>query len=386
MERDQIAHASMSRTAEELAAEHATRAVVDLGAIRHNISGIRERIGPERRLMAVVKADGYGHGAVQVSRAALSSGADCLAVAVPEEAYELRKADFDCPILVFGLIQPSEAWKPVAAALEQTTCTAELLDALDHEARKCGVTAGVHIKVDTGMGRIGLAPEDVVEFARKVIACPNVALKGVYSHFSCADETDKEFSRTQVRRFEWVLGALDAAGIKVPVRHMANSAGVLDLPEAHYDMVRPGIMIYGLYPSSDVSHSVDLRPAMSFVTRICQLKEVPSGTPIGYGATHLTTREKTLVATIPAGYADGYRRLLSNRAHVIVNGVRVPLLGRVAMDMCMLDVTTIPDVRTGDEVTLFGPGLPAEEMAALIGTINYEIVTAIGKRVPRVYV
>jgi alanine racemase len=374
------------QTAEELSAGHATRAVVDLGAIRHNISGIRKRIGSKRRLMAVVKADGYGHGAVQVSRAALSSGADCLAVAVPEEAYELRRAGFDCPILVFGLIQPEESWKPVVVGLEQTVCTSELLDAVDQEARKVGVRAAVHIKVDTGMGRIGLAPRDVVEFARRVAACANVELKGVYSHFSCADETDKEFSYAQIRQFESVLRALDAAGIGVPVRHMANSAGVLDLPEAHYDMVRPGIMIYGLYPSSEVSHSVNLRPAMSFRTRICQMKEVPAGTPIGYGATHRTTAARTKVATIPAGYADGYRRLLSNRGEVIVRGVRVPLLGRVAMDMCMLDVTSVPDVRPGDEVTLFGPGVPAEEIASLIGTINYEVVTAIGKRVPRVYV
>ena len=363
----------------------ATRAVVDLSAIRHNVAGVKDRIGLKRHLMAVVKADGYGHGAVEVAEASLSSGADCLAVAIPEEGTPLRHAGIRCPILVLGLVQPCEARKTVAAGLEQTVCSTELLDALDQESAKVGIKTHVHIKVDTGMGRIGLQPEDAVEFARRVVSCPSIVLEGVYSHFSCADESDKEFSRAQFRRFEGVLKALDSAGIPVPVRHMANSAGVLDLPEAHLDMVRPGIMIYGLYPSAEVSHSVHLSPAMSFVTRICQVKEVPPGTPVGYGATFVTNK-RSVIATIPVGYADGYRRLLSHKAQVIVRGRRVGLLGRVAMDMCMIDVTSVPDARPGDDVTLFGDGLPAEEMAALVGTINYEIVTGVGKRVPRVYV
>ncbi len=363
----------------------ATRAVVDLGAIRHNVAGVRDRIGPRRRLMAVVKADGYGHGALEVSRAALESGADCLAVAIPEEGRDLRAAGIACPILVFGLIQPREAWKSVAAGLEQTVCSLELLDALDQESRKRSVKTDVHIKVDTGMGRIGLAPGDVVEFARSVESCSNINLKGVYSHFSCADERDKDFSRTQVRRFEETFQALNVAGIHVPIRHMANSAAVLDLPEAHFDMVRPGIMIYGLYPSSDVSDSVRLRPAMSFLSRVCQVKVIPPGTPIGYGRAFVADKMST-VATIAVGYADGYRRSLSNKAEVIVKNRRVPLVGRVAMDMCMIDVSAVPDVRPGDEVVLFGEGLPVEEMASILGTINYEVVTGIGKRVPRVHV
>ncbi|NLE95717.1 MAG: alanine racemase [Dehalococcoidia bacterium] len=366
-------------------AARATRAVVDLQAIGHNIAGIRQRIGERRHLMAVVKADGYGHGAVQVSRTALKNGADCLAVAVPEEGLELRNAAIDCPILVFGLIQPSEAWKPVEAGLEQTVCSVELLEALDQESRNRGVVTPVHVKVDTGMGRIGLAPADVVEFARKVAACANLHLKGLYSHFSCADEKDKSFTHTQMARFQEVRGALAAAGIDIPVKHIANSAGVLDFPEAHFDLVRPGIMIYGLYPSQDVSHSVELRPAMSFVTRVCHVKRVPAGTPIGYGATFVTSRE-SVIATMPVGYADGYRRLLTNKGEVLVRGTRVPLVGRVAMDMCMLDVTEVPGTQVGDEIVLFGKGLPVEEMASLIGTINYEVVTLIGKRVPRVYV
>lgn len=366
-------------------AVRATRAVVDLSAVRHNISGIRQRIGAGRRLMAVVKADGYGHGALQVSEAALSGGADCLAVAIPEEGRELRDEGIVCPILVLGLIQPSEAGKSVGAALEQTVCSVDLLDALDRESQNRGVKTMVHIKLDTGMGRIGLAPEDVVGFARRVAACPGLVLKGLFSHFSCADESDKAFSHAQLRRFNEVVQALDAAGIAIPVKHMANSAAVLDLPEAHLDMVRPGIMIYGLYPSAEVSHSVDLRPAMSFLTRVCHVKDVAAGTPIGYGAIYVTPEEKR-IATIPVGYADGYRRNLTGKAEVIVRGTRVPIVGRVAMDMCMLDVTSVPDAREGDDVILFGAGLPVEEMASLIGTINYEVVTCIGKRVPRQYI
>ncbi|MFC2008887.1 alanine racemase [Chloroflexota bacterium] len=373
------------RQLEDYTSVRATRTIVDLEAIRRNISGIRERIGTQRRLMAVVKADGYGHGALEVSQAALAGGADCLAVAIPEEGQELRAGGIECPVLVLGLVQPCEAWKTVTAGLEQTVCSVELLDALDQESRNRCVKTSVHIKVDTGMGRIGLAPEDLVEFARRVTSCPSIVLEGVYSHFSCADERDKAFSRAQVNRFDEVLRALEAVGISVHTRHMANSAAVLDLPEAHFDMVRPGIMIYGLYPSPDVSHSVVLRPAMSFVTRICQVKVVPRGTPIGYGATFVTSKRST-VATIPVGYADGYRRLLSNKAEVLVREKRVPLLGRVAMDMCMIDVTSIPDVRPGDDVVLFGVGLPVEETASMIGTINYEVVTGIGKRVPRVYI
>ncbi len=363
----------------------ATRAVVDLCAVAHNISAIRRRIGEARRLMAVVKADGYGHGALRISQTALGSGADCLAVAIPEEGQELREGGIDCPMLVLGPIQPYEAWKSVVSGLEQTVCSGEVLDALDQESRKRGVITAVHIKVDTGMGRIGLAPNEVVEFARRVVACPNVAIMGVYSHFSCADETDKEFSRVQLSRFQSVLAALESAGISVPMRHIANSAGVLDLPESYYDMVRPGIMIYGLYPSAEVSHSVELHPSMSLLTRVCYVKRVPSGTPIGYGATFVTSRD-SVIATIPVGYADGFPRQLSNNTVALLKGERVPLVGRVAMDMCMLDATSVGDVRTGDDVVLFGAGLPVEEMASRLGTINYEVVTGVGKRVPRVYV
>ena len=363
----------------------ATRAIVDLGAISHNIAEIRKRIGNQRNLMAVVKADGYGHGAVEVSRAALRSGADWLGVALPEEGRQLREAGIGVPILVMGLIQPAEAYKIVKFRLAQAVASVELLEALDYEASKASTQVNVHVKVDTGMGRIGIKPEDAVSFVRKVNTFKNLNLEGVFSHLSSADEKDKAFSEHQLRLFEQVINELHSAGFNVPKKHIANSAAVLDLPQSYYDMVRPGIMIYGLYPSKEVSHSIELKPAMTFKTKVSAVKVVPPGTPISYGGTFIT-KKRTTVVTLPVGYADGYSRLLSNRGEVLIKGQRVPVIGTVCMDMCMVDVSSVEDVRPGDEVILFGEGLHVDELAAKLGTINYEVVCAVSKRVPRIYV
>jgi alanine racemase len=365
--------------------ERATKAIIDLGAIAYNIAEMRKKIGDKRNLMAVVKADGYGHGAVEVSRTALGSGADWLGVALPEEGQQLREAGIEAPILVVGLIQPEEAYKVVKSELAQAVASFELLEALDYEANKNSTKISVHVKIDTGMGRIGIKPEETVSFVRKVQSFNNLHLEGVFSHFSSADEKDKTFSKRQLRLFNQVINELHAAGIEVPKKHIANSAAILDLPESYYDMVRPGIMIYGLYPSREVSHSIELKPAMTFKTKIAAVKVVPPGTPISYGRTFIT-KKKTTVATLPVGYADGYSRLLSNRAEVLIKGRRVPVIGTVCMDMCMVDVSSMEDVRPGDEVTLFGGDLPVDEIAAKIGTINYEVVCAVSKRVPRIYV
>ncbi len=365
--------------------QRATRAVVNLGSISHNVAEIRKKIGSQRNLMAVVKADGYGHGAVQVSRAALRSGADWLGVAIPEEGQQLREAGIDVPILVVGLIQPEEAYKAVKFRLAQAVASVELLEALDYEAGKASTSVNVHVKVDTGMGRIGIKPEDAISFVRKVKTFKNLNLEGVFSHLSSADEKDKSFSVHQIQLFEGVIRELHSAGIEVPKKHIANSAAVLDLPQSYYDMVRPGIMIYGLYPSKDVSRSIELKAAMTFKTKVVAIKKVPPGTPISYGRTFVT-RKTTKVATLPVGYADGYNRLLSNRGEVVVKGQRVPVIGSVCMDMCMVDVSSIEDVQIGDEVILFGEGLHVDELAAKLGTINYEVVCAVSKRVPRIYV
>jgi len=335
--------------------------------------------------MAVVKADGYGHGAVEVSLSALENGANCLGVALPEEGEQLRKAGIIAPITVLGLIQPEEAYKVVDLDLEQAVCSLEVAEALDQVASNAGVQINVHIKVDTGMGRVGVQPEDALAFVRRMGRFKSLKMKGIFTHFSCADELDKTFARKQIEIFDSLVREMEASKVKIPKKHVANSAAILDLPESYYDLVRPGIMIYGLYPSNEVSHRIELQPAMTFVTRVIFVKWVPPGCPISYGRT-FTTQRQTMVATLPVGYADGYSRLLSSRGEVLIKGHQVPLMGRVCMDMCMVDVSEVENVHPGDEVILFGKGLPVDEIAMKIGTINYEVVCAVGKRVPRVYV
>ncbi len=361
-----------------------TKAIIHLGAIAHNVAQIRKRVGGNRDIMAVVKADGYGHGAVEVSSSALKSGANCLGVAVPEEGKKIRKAGLDAPITVLGLIQPEEAYKVIDFGLEQTICSLDVAEALNQIASSERTVVNVHIKIETGMGRVGVQPIDSLAFARRIEKFKNLTLKGIFSHFSCADEADKTFAKNQVEIFDGVVREIEASGIKIPKKHMANSAAILDLPESYYDLVRPGIMMYGLYPSPEVSHSIELKPAMTFMTRVTFVKTVPSWTPISYGRTFITD-EETPVATLPVGYADGYSRLLSGRGEVLVKGSRAPLVGRICMDMCMIDVSGVENVRPGDEVILFGEGLPVDEVAEKLGTINYEVVCAVGKRVPRVY-
>jgi len=364
--------------------ERATRAIVDLNAISHNIAEIRKRIGNRRDLMAVVKADGYGHGAVEVSLAALRSGATCLGVALPEEGRQLRDNGVEVPVLVMGLIQPEEAYKTIDSGLEQAISTVELAEALDQEAGKASTHLKVHIKVDTGMGRIGVLPEDALELTRKVSRFKNLDLEGMFSHFPSADESDKTFTKRQIEVFNDLVKVIEDAGFKIAKRHMANSAAILDLPESYFDLVRPGIMMYGLYPSKEVSRSIKLKPAMSLKTHVTYVKSVPAGTPISYGRTFCVERN-AVIATLPVGYGDGYNRLLSNQGSVFIRGRRAPLIGRVCMDMCMIDVSEIGDVRIGDEVVLFGENPPVDEIADKIGTINYEVVCAVGKRVPRIY-
>lgn len=365
--------------------ERATRAIIRLGAISHNVAAIRKKIGNSCGLMAVVKADGYGHGAVEVSRVALGSGADSLGVALPEEGQALREAGMEAPVLVLGLIQPEEAYKIVRFRLAQAVDSIELLEALNLEADRAFTKVDIHVKLDTGMGRIGLSPDEAVSFIRRVKDFRNLNLKGVFSHFSSADEKDKTFSKQQTHLFDQVIRDLELAGIQIPQKHMANSAAILEIPESYYDMVRPGIMIYGLYPSKEVSRTIKLEAAMTLKSRVVRVKRVPARTPIGYGRTFVTKRETT-VATLPIGYADGYSRHLSNRGEVLIRGRRAPIIGTICMDMCMIDVSGIEGVRPGDDVILFGDGLPVDEVADKAGTISYEVVSTMGKRLPRVYV
>lgn len=362
----------------------ATRAIIDLSAVSHNIAEIRKKIGSKRGLMAVVKADGYGHGGIEVGSTALRSGADCLGVALPEEGEQLRNAGIKSPILVLGSIQPEEAYKVISNRLEQAVSGLDLAEALDRAALEHAARVNIHLKIDTGMGRIGLKPEDVMPFIKRLNRFRNIDLKGVFSHFACADESDKAFSFKQIKIFNKIIGEIEASGIKIPKKHMANSAGVLDLPGSYYDLVRPGIMIYGLYPSQEVMRSVKLKPAMTLRSKISHLQLMSGGTPVSYGRTFYT-RGNSLVATLPLGYADGYSRQLSNQGYVMVKGQRAPLIGRVCMDMCMIDVSKIKDVQPGDDVTVFGDDPSVDDIAGRIGSINYEVVCSVGKRVPRIF-
>jgi alanine racemase len=365
-----------------------TRAAVDLARIRHNIRALRSRLAAGVRQMAVVKADAYGHGAVPVARAALAAGAEWLAVATVAEGLELRAADVTAPVLVLGPIPAEDAPAAVAGMLSVTVCSREAAMQLAGAAAQAGKRADIHVKVDTGMGRLGVEPAEAVEFTAWAASLPGLRVEGVFSHFASADETDLTFARRQLARFRQVLAALEQRAVVVPLRHMANTAATLVLPESHFDLVRNGIGIYGLRPSPEVPLTVELRPALRWETAICHLKTVPPDTPLSYGSTFRSRRESR-IATLPVGYADGYPRLLSNRGRVVVGRRLAPVVGRVCMDMILADVTDVPGVTGGDRVLLIGRDgaaeVSADDIAELTGTINYEVTCAIGKRVPRQY-
>jgi len=369
-----------------------TVAEVNLAVIGRNITAIRKRIGPGPEIMAVVKADAYGHGAVQVATTALTSGATWLGVASVEEGVVLRKSGIIAPILVLGQLFPSQARRALRYSLSCTVSTYEFAEALSVAATQEGKKGKCHVKVDTGMGRIGVLPRQAPSFVRRVAMLPNIEVEGIYTHFATADSDDKSFAREQLSRFMDVIDALRAAGVDVQFRHAANSAACLDMPEARLDLVRLGILMYGLSPFSTerfqkLKREMEIRPALSLKTRACFVKRVPAGTPIGYGATYVT-REDTVVVTLPVGYADGLSRGLSNRGEVLIRGRRFPIVGRVCMDQCMVDTGGL-DVEVGEEVVLIGTQgdqeITAEDVADRLGTISYEVVCAISKRVPRVY-
>jgi alanine racemase len=365
-----------------------TVAEVDLGAIGHNIKGIQERVGPRRRLMAMVKANAYGHGAVTIAKTALASGANWLGVALPEEGWALRRAGTQAPILVLGPTGPDQVPLVLAADLAQAVFTWDLAVALEAEAARRNRRALVHVKVDTGMGRIGLQVDQALQFLESLRKLGHVDIQGIYTHLATADEADKSFVLRQLETFLDTCAEAASRGIAIPLKHVSNSAGILDVPETYQDLVRPGIMIYGCYPSPSVDRAVALRPAMTWKTRVAFVKELQPGDSVSYGRTFVARRPMR-VATLPVGYGDGYPRLLSNRGEVLVRERRAPVIGAVCMDMTMVDVTHIQGASVGDEVVLFGrqgtAHLPVEEVAQWAGTISYEILCGVGQRVPRVY-
>jgi alanine racemase len=366
-----------------------SRAEIDLSAIAANVALACRLAGPGTQVMAVVKADAYGHGAVPVARAALDAGATWLGVALPEEAVPLRAAGIASRILVLGPIAPDQADLVAAHDLDQCVSDLSQAEALDRAARARGGVLALHLKVDTGMGRVGLRPREVRGVGEKILALSCVRLVGLMTHFAEAEAEDPTFAREQLARFAEAAGDLAAAGIAAPIRHAANSAGLLFLPEARLDLVRPGIMLYGCHPRGPLRGPEPLlRPALRFRTAISQIREVAPGDSVSYGRTFVAPRDLR-VATLLVGYADGCGRLLSNRGHVLVRGRRVPIIGRVCMDMTMVDVTGVPDIRVGDEAVLIGrqgnEEITADEVAEIQGTISYEVLCRIGPRVPRVY-
>lgn len=363
-----------------------TAAVIDLSALEQNVQVAKQRAGG-RKILAVVKAGAYGHGAIEVSRRLLALGVDMLGVALIEEGRELREAGIDAPLLVMGAMFPEQAETTASLNLTPVVYNGAVSQALARAAKKLGTRVSVHVKIDTGMGRIGVVPEE----APRVIAAmkaDGLEVQGLMTHFADADLVDKRFASSQMDRFETLIRALEAKGIVVPVRHAANSAAVLDFSRALFTMVRPGLMLYGYSPLEEGTADAVLRPVLSLVTRIAFLKKVPAGVPISYGRTFVTKRE-SLIATLPIGYADGYSRRLSNKGEVLVRGARVPVVGRVCMDMCMVDVTDVAGVNEGDDVVLIGAQgserITADEIAKITGTIAYEVLCGISSRVPRIY-
>ncbi|MFY9139959.1 MAG: alanine racemase [Thermacetogeniaceae bacterium] len=365
-------------------------AEIDLDALKNNVQEMRRITDQNAQLMAVVKANGYGHGIEQIARTALESGANWLGVALLEEALLLRDKGITAPILILGYTPVDDAVEVINHDISQTIFTVEDARAFAAAAHRLGKKAKVHIKIDTGMGRLGFSPQgDTLDKIRNLSQLPDLDIEGIFTHFATADESDKAFAEEQFMRFQQLLKQLAAHHIYFKWRHCANSAAVIDLPYTHLDLVRPGIALYGYYPSPYVNRAlVKLLPVMSLKARVSFVKEVPKGCSISYGRKYIA-KKKTLIATIPLGYGDGYSRLLSNQGEVLIRGKRAPVVGRVCMDQLMVDVGHIHDVQQGDEVVLLGrqegEEITADELAEKLGTISYEILCMISERVPRVY-
>ena len=363
-----------------------TRVRVDPAAFAHNLRLATRLAGPERSVLAVLKADAYGHGATALAREAARGGAAGIGLATAGEARELREAGIDLPLLLLGEVAPREAAEVVRLGCSQAIYTVALAEALERAAAVAGRPVAVHVKVDTGMGRVGVAPEEALPFVARLREFPHLRLEGVMSHLAESEVPGSAVTEAQLARFRAVADAVETLAGRLPWRHVANS-GLVMLGCGAGNLVRPGLMLYGASPNPGLPHAGELRPVLSFLTEVAFLKRVPAGTPLSYGGSCTTARE-SLIATLPVGYADGYRRAFSNRASVLVRGRRAPIVGRVCMDLCLADVTDVPGVRPGDEVVLLGRQgeqcVGVDELAALAETISYEVFCGVGRRVPRV--
>lgn len=359
-------------------------AEIDLGALQDNVRSMAASLRQPARVMAVVKADAYGHGAITVARAAIEAGASSLGVATVDEGVQLRRAGITVLILLLGSTSPAEADIAVEYDLSVTVFSPDAARALSRAASRAGRAAKIHLKIDTGMGRIGIAPPEAPSVVREITQLPGLVVEGCFTHFATADEADLEPARAQLAAFRAVLRRLEGAGISVGLRHAANSAAALALPDSHFDLVRPGIALYGIPPAPHLSKRMALRRVMRFRARVTHVKRVPAGTAIGYGRDYRAARGTT-IATIPVGYGDGYPRLLSGRGEVSLHGRRLPIAGRISMDQCMVDAGETA-VRIGDEVELWGEAVPVEDVAERAQTIAYELLAGVSRRVPRVFV
>ncbi|WP_040330600.1 alanine racemase [Clostridium ihumii] len=365
-------------------------AEIDLDKLAHNMKEIR-RASQSKGIIAVVKADAYGHGAVDVAPVLLENGADRLAVAVISEAVELRRSGIDAPIMILGFTPPNLIDTLLKYNIEQTVINYEFAKELSNMARKKNKIAKIHIGIDTGMGRIGFLPNETsLNEISKINQLPNIEIEGLFSHFSSADESCKEYTLKQLMCYEDFYKRLIENDVKINNRHIGNSAAIIDLPKTHFDYVRPGIIQYGYYPSNEVlKGKLNLRPVMSVKSNIVHIKTLKAGEHISYGR-RFTTERESIIATLPVGYADGYTRLLFGKGKVIINGKFAPIVGTICMDQCMIDITDIEGVKIGNEVILLGEDnqgnkFNADDIAESLGTINYEVICAINKRVPRVY-
>lgn len=364
-----------------------TYAEVDLGAIRNNLMAVRKLVGPDRKILLAIKSDGYGHGACGVSVFVEKERlADMFGVATPDEGAKLRDEGIRLPILNLGLVVPGEAIfnTIVDYDIAQTVADASLAGMLSDCAKQKKKKARVHLKVDTGMGRIGCPAGEAVSIAKKIGSMDNVILEGIFTHFPVSDSPGSEFTLNQIKIFNRIIEELESQSVRVPIKHCANSGGVLFYPESYYDMVRPGIMVYGYTPSGKTNGSISLIPSMTLKSTIVFIKRVKAGTPLSYGLSFSTARDSN-IATIPVGYGDGYSRFLSNRGSVMIRNKEYPVVGRVTMDQILADLGD-DEFPIGECVILFGKqGITAETISQWMGTISYEVICAISKRVPRIY-
>jgi alanine racemase len=362
---------------------------INLDHIAHNISQFKALAGSNTEIMAVVKADGYGHGAAAVASAALSAGASSLAVAFVEEGVDLRRAGITAPILLLGYTDPLQFSSLIDFKLIPTVFGYDTALQYSALADSRGLTLPVHLKVDTGMGRVGLLPDEAVEVTARICRLPGLQVLGFFTHLAAAEAVDGSYTAEQIKLFNRIIECCSDKGITFKSIHAANSAASINCPDSYYNLMRLGLAMYGLYPSPELKGGpIDLRQAMTFKSRVVLVKKMPPGSSISYGCTYRTSRE-ALIATIPVGYADGYSRLLSNKGQVLIRGQRAPVVGTICMDHLMVDVTRIPGVRLHDEVVLYGrqsgEEITVEETADLIGTVNYELLCAVDKRVSRYY-